>query len=253
MPCSAGRCSASLRGRRGSPRAGPVRGAAQPVNRPYAVISVSAHLVSTAWIDGHGRSIVRSGLTSRTPPSSTTTSGRQNNGPARAGHERQPWCGVAAPSSRFCEHHGDQHARRRRRRRRSSAPDRTTAGTRARTRVIVSASRHDGNPRPVTTTTRTAPVLRVQHLDIDFWVDGVWYPAVIDASFDLDAGEVLAIVGESGSGKSTTAMSLMGLLPKNSPRVAGRSSSTTRSSSASTSARCARSAVARCRSSSRSR
>ena len=39
---------------------------------------------------------------------------------------------------------------------------------------------------------------------------------MIDASFDLNAGEVLAIVGESGSGKSTTAMSLMGLLPKNS-------------------------------------
>jgi peptide/nickel transport system ATP-binding protein len=67
----------------------------------------------------------------------------------------------------------------------------------------------------VTTTTDT-PVLRVEHLDIDFWVDGTWYPAVIDATFDLDAGEVLAIVGESGSGKSTTAMSLMGLLPKNS-------------------------------------
>jgi peptide/nickel transport system ATP-binding protein len=60
------------------------------------------------------------------------------------------------------------------------------------------------------------PVLRVEHLDIDFWVDGVWYPAVKDASFDLSAGEVLAIVGESGSGKSTTALSLMGLLPKNS-------------------------------------
>jgi peptide/nickel transport system ATP-binding protein len=62
----------------------------------------------------------------------------------------------------------------------------------------------------------SGPVLRVEHLDIDFWVDGTWYPAVIDASFDLNAGEVLAIVGESGSGKSTTALSLMGLLPKNS-------------------------------------
>ncbi|MEZ5295689.1 MAG: ATP-binding cassette domain-containing protein [Ilumatobacteraceae bacterium] len=52
-------------------------------------------------------------------------------------------------------------------------------------------------------------------LDIDFWVDGVWYPAVVDASFELDSGEVLAIVGESGSGKSTTALATMGLLPKN--------------------------------------
>ncbi|HUF99798.1 MAG TPA: ATP-binding cassette domain-containing protein, partial [Ilumatobacter sp.] len=58
-------------------------------------------------------------------------------------------------------------------------------------------------------------VLTVEHLDIDFWVDGTWYPAVIDASFELGSGEVLAIVGESGSGKSTTAMAAMGLLPRN--------------------------------------
>jgi len=66
------------------------------------------------------------------------------------------------------------------------------------------------------TTTVSAPVLAVRGLDIDFWVDGTWYPAVVGATFDLNRGEVLAIVGESGSGKSTTAMSLLGLLPKNS-------------------------------------
>ena len=43
----------------------------------------------------------------------------------------------------------------------------------------------------------------------------MWYPAVIGAEFDLFPGEVLAIVGESGSGKSTTAMAMLGLLPKN--------------------------------------
>jgi peptide/nickel transport system ATP-binding protein len=59
-------------------------------------------------------------------------------------------------------------------------------------------------------------VLTVDDLRIDFWVDGVWYPAVEGVSFELNAGEVLAIVGESGSGKSTIAMSLMGLLPTNS-------------------------------------
>ncbi len=66
------------------------------------------------------------------------------------------------------------------------------------------------------TTTIGAPVLTVRDLEIDFWVDGVWYPAVVGANFDLTRGEVLAIVGESGSGKSTIAMSLLGLLPKNS-------------------------------------
>ncbi|HET9647046.1 MAG TPA: ATP-binding cassette domain-containing protein, partial [Microlunatus sp.] len=70
---------------------------------------------------------------------------------------------------------------------------------------------------PTTSSTETAaPVVTVRDLDIDFWVDGTWYPAVIGASFDLRRGEVLALVGESGSGKSTTAMALLGLLPKNS-------------------------------------
>jgi peptide/nickel transport system ATP-binding protein len=58
-------------------------------------------------------------------------------------------------------------------------------------------------------------VLEVNDLDIDFWVDGVWYPAVVGATFQLNTSEVLAIVGESGSGKSTTALATMGLLPKN--------------------------------------
>ena len=65
-------------------------------------------------------------------------------------------------------------------------------------------------------TDTTTPVVKVRDLDIDFWVDGTWYPAVVGASFELRRGEVLALVGESGSGKSTTAMALLGLLPKNS-------------------------------------
>ena len=59
------------------------------------------------------------------------------------------------------------------------------------------------------------PILKVEGFNVEFWVEGVWYPAAIDMNFEVAAGEVLAIVGESGSGKSTTAMGLMGLLAAN--------------------------------------
>ncbi|WP_051222882.1 ABC transporter ATP-binding protein [Agrococcus lahaulensis] len=76
------------------------------------------------------------------------------------------------------------------------------------------------------TDTAAAPVaereviLEASGLNVDFWVDGTFYPAVKDADFHVRAGEVLAIVGESGSGKSTTAMALISLLPPNA-RVRG--------------------------------
>ena len=61
----------------------------------------------------------------------------------------------------------------------------------------------------------TSPVLRVSDYTVEFWVDGVWYPAARNMNFELQAGRTLAIVGESGSGKSTTAMGLMSLLATN--------------------------------------
>ncbi|MEN9660729.1 MAG: hypothetical protein RLZZ443_658 [Actinomycetota bacterium] len=64
------------------------------------------------------------------------------------------------------------------------------------------------------------PILQVSDYNIDFWVDGVWYPAAINMNFNVEPGKVLAIVGESGSGKSTTAMGLMNLLASNA-RISG--------------------------------
>ncbi len=60
-----------------------------------------------------------------------------------------------------------------------------------------------------------APVLKVENFNVEFWVDGVWYPAAIDMNYEVAPGEVLAIVGESGSGKSSSSMGLMGLLASN--------------------------------------
>lgn len=59
------------------------------------------------------------------------------------------------------------------------------------------------------------PVLRVTNYNVDFWVDGVWYPAAIDMNYEVYPGKTLAIVGESGSGKSSSSMGLMGLLASN--------------------------------------
>lgn len=62
-------------------------------------------------------------------------------------------------------------------------------------------------------------ILQVKDLNVDFFVEDAWYPAAVEVSFDVRAGEVLAIVGESGSGKTQSSMALLGLLPPN-----GRSS-----------------------------
>ena len=59
------------------------------------------------------------------------------------------------------------------------------------------------------------PVLKVHDFTVEFWVDGIWYPAAVNMNFEVNPGQVLAIVGESGSGKSTTAMGLMTLLASN--------------------------------------
>ena len=67
---------------------------------------------------------------------------------------------------------------------------------------------------------RSSPVLQVSNYNVEFWVDGVWYPAAIDMNYEVAAGEVLAIVGESGSGKSSSQMGLMSLLASNA-RVTG--------------------------------
>ena len=59
------------------------------------------------------------------------------------------------------------------------------------------------------------PLLDVRGLAVDFVIGGETTHAVRGVSFSLERGEVLALVGESGSGKSVSALSLVGLLPRN--------------------------------------
>jgi peptide/nickel transport system ATP-binding protein len=66
------------------------------------------------------------------------------------------------------------------------------------------------------------PVLQVRNLTTSFRVGGEWLKAVDDVSFDVGAGETVAIVGESGSGKSVTSLSVMRLVSTVNGRIEGR-------------------------------
>jgi peptide/nickel transport system ATP-binding protein len=64
-------------------------------------------------------------------------------------------------------------------------------------------------------------MLTVSNLRTSFRQEDQWLEIVKGISFDVSAGETLALVGESGSGKSVTGYSLMRLLSPENARVQG--------------------------------
>src|SRR6478609_6690903 len=70
--------------------------------------------------------------------------------------------------------------------------------------------------------TGTAPVLRVDGLDVRLTRDGETVHAVRGVDLTVERGEVVGLVGGSGSGKSILGLSVMGLLPASArPVVSG--------------------------------
>lgn len=64
-------------------------------------------------------------------------------------------------------------------------------------------------------------ILDVQNLNLGFSCENGFNQALLDVSFSIGKGEMLALVGESGCGKTISAMSVLQLLPKTAKITSG--------------------------------
>ena len=63
------------------------------------------------------------------------------------------------------------------------------------------------------------PLLSVKNLRIEYQTDLETVKAVNNIFFDIKKGETFGIVGETGAGKSTTALSILRLLPQRTGKI----------------------------------
>ncbi|MFE8700369.1 ABC transporter ATP-binding protein [Cytobacillus sp. FJAT-54145] len=61
---------------------------------------------------------------------------------------------------------------------------------------------------------KETPLLEVKNLETAFSIEGTYYNAVDNVSFNVKPRQIVGIVGESGCGKSVMSLSIMKLLPK---------------------------------------
>jgi peptide/nickel transport system ATP-binding protein len=97
------------------------------------------------------------------------------------------------------------------------ASERVRRATAIETALQIRGRRHWAPPKQAKA---GAPLLEVRDLKTYFRLESGTVRAVDGVSFRLDYGEALGIVGESGCGKTTTALSLVQILPSNG-RIAG--------------------------------
>jgi peptide/nickel transport system ATP-binding protein len=64
-------------------------------------------------------------------------------------------------------------------------------------------------------------LLEINNLNVHYTTDNILSKAVNKISLSLGKGEILGLVGETGAGKTTTALAIMGLLPKYTSKIDG--------------------------------
>ena len=66
---------------------------------------------------------------------------------------------------------------------------------------------------------RKAPLLAIKNLSVEYSSEQTVVHAVNNISFDLNVKETIGLVGETGAGKTTTALSIMQLLPERTGKI----------------------------------